>query len=168
MRAKSYMTNGLIKFGGEIWAYPHIWLCIRSHLSFLIYEENLVFFFISVLFYIGAVPKRYQKELCIYIVWTERLFPHLEDMSSNPLCGQEPGALITYRWDPRGTVCSKIDQMTQFFFAASFKTHRFLDCLLWVIFSLRKWSSPRFTIGDNHCNRCRYSWGMAVLKIGMQ
>ena len=102
------------------------------------------------------------------VVWTERLSPILEDMSSNPLCGQEPGALITYRWDPRGTVCSKIDQMTQFFFAASFKTHRFLDCLLWVIFSLRKWSSPRFTIGDNHCNRCRYSWGMAVLKIGMQ
>jgi hypothetical protein len=36
------------------------------------------------------------------------------------------------------------------------------------IFSLGKWSSPRFTIGDNHCNRYRYSWGMAVLKIGMQ
>jgi hypothetical protein len=36
--AKSYMTNGL----------PHIRLCNRSHLNFLIYEENFLFFFISV------------------------------------------------------------------------------------------------------------------------
>ncbi len=27
---------------------PHIWLCTRSHLNFLIYEKNFVFFFISV------------------------------------------------------------------------------------------------------------------------
>ncbi len=30
-------------------ALPHIWLCNRSHLNFLIYEENFVFFVISVL-----------------------------------------------------------------------------------------------------------------------
>ena len=38
----------------KIFAFPHtvyweahIWLCTRSHLNFLIYEENVVFFFIS-------------------------------------------------------------------------------------------------------------------------
>jgi hypothetical protein len=30
------------------WAVSHIGLCNRSHLDFLIYEENFVFFFISV------------------------------------------------------------------------------------------------------------------------
>ncbi len=30
-------------------ALPHIWLCTRSHLNFLIYEENFILFFISVI-----------------------------------------------------------------------------------------------------------------------
>ncbi len=29
-------------------ALPHIWLCTRSHVNILIYEENFYFFFISV------------------------------------------------------------------------------------------------------------------------
>jgi hypothetical protein len=29
-------------------AISHIWLCTQSRLNFLIYEENLIFFFISV------------------------------------------------------------------------------------------------------------------------
>jgi hypothetical protein len=53
--AKSYMTNGLLIYG-EIFAHfliyeealPHIWLSTCSTLNFLIYEENLIFFLISV------------------------------------------------------------------------------------------------------------------------
>ncbi len=53
--AKSYMTNGLLIYG-VIFAHfliywetlPHIWLCNCSTLNFPIYEENLIFFFISV------------------------------------------------------------------------------------------------------------------------
>ncbi len=49
------MTNGLLIYG-EIFAHlliywealHHIWLCNCSTLNFLIYEENLIFFFISV------------------------------------------------------------------------------------------------------------------------
>ncbi len=56
--AKSYMTNGLVVYG-EIFehfliyyeALPHMWLCNCSTLNFLIYEENLIFFFISVTAY---------------------------------------------------------------------------------------------------------------------
>ncbi len=51
------MTNGLLRYG-EIFAHfliyweahPHIWLCNCSTLNFLIYEENLIFFFISAYF----------------------------------------------------------------------------------------------------------------------
>ncbi len=56
--AKSYMTNGLlIHIWGNICAFSHIlgspssyciWLCNCSTLNFLIYEENLIFFFVSV------------------------------------------------------------------------------------------------------------------------
>ncbi len=49
--AKLYMTDGLLIYG-EIFAHflihPHVWLCNCSTLKFLIYEENLIFFFISV------------------------------------------------------------------------------------------------------------------------
>ncbi len=48
------MTNDLIIYGENICAFPHIlgipsyiWLCNRSHLNFLIYEENFIWFFIS-------------------------------------------------------------------------------------------------------------------------
>jgi hypothetical protein len=50
--AKSYMRKGiliyeemrkyLIIYKGTV---GHLWLCNRSHLNFLIYEENLIFFF---------------------------------------------------------------------------------------------------------------------------
>ncbi len=50
------MTNGLLIYGEKFAHFlinletlPHIWLCTRSHLNFLIYEENLVFLFNSVL-----------------------------------------------------------------------------------------------------------------------
>ncbi len=50
--AKSYMTNGLLmtkylRISSYTYeeALPHIWLCNRSHLNFLTYEENLLFFF---------------------------------------------------------------------------------------------------------------------------
>ncbi len=53
--AKSYMTNGLL-ICGEIFSHfliyykalPHIWICNCSSLNFLIYEENSIWFFISV------------------------------------------------------------------------------------------------------------------------
>ncbi len=51
MGAKSYMTNGLL-----IYSMVKYWRIssyirkpfLRSHVNFLIYEENFVFFFISV------------------------------------------------------------------------------------------------------------------------
>ncbi len=54
IRKFNSMTNGLLIYG-EIFAnfliyqeaLPHIWLCNCSTLHFLIYEENLIFFFIS-------------------------------------------------------------------------------------------------------------------------
>ena len=53
------MTNGLLIYGeifAHLFLFPHIlgspssyiWLCNCSTLNFLIYEENLIFFFISV------------------------------------------------------------------------------------------------------------------------
>ncbi len=53
--AKSYMRKGFLIYE-EISKYltiyeeavSNIWLCNRSHLNFLIYEENLIFFVISV------------------------------------------------------------------------------------------------------------------------
>jgi hypothetical protein len=143
----------------------HIWLCIRSHLSSIIYEENFVFF-LSVYFSIQVQYQSGTRRSYSNVVWTERLSPNLEDMSSNSLCGQEPGTSDNI---PMGSK----DQMTQLSFFWYLLRHTdflFLNCLLRVtyIFSLGKWSSPRFTIGDNHCNRYRYSWRMAVLKIGMQ
>ncbi len=56
--AKSNMTNGLlIHIWGNIWAFPQILGRPSSYMTlqllhsefFLIYEENLIFFFISVL-----------------------------------------------------------------------------------------------------------------------
>ncbi len=52
--AKSYMRMGFLTYE-EMHKYltiyeefvSHIWLCNRSFLNFLIYEENLIFFFIS-------------------------------------------------------------------------------------------------------------------------
>ncbi len=51
--AKSYMANDLLWL--NICAFPHIlgnlphkWLCNRSHLNFLIYKKNFIFFIISV------------------------------------------------------------------------------------------------------------------------
>ncbi len=52
---KSYMRKGFLIYE-EMWKYfpiykeavSHIWLCNCSTLDFLIYEENLIFFFISV------------------------------------------------------------------------------------------------------------------------
>jgi hypothetical protein len=41
------MTNGLLKYD-KIFAHFLIYNCIRSHLNFLIYEENFILFFISV------------------------------------------------------------------------------------------------------------------------
>ena len=53
--AKSYMTNGLLIYG-ELFAHfliyfetlPNICLCNCSIMNFIIYEENFIFFFISV------------------------------------------------------------------------------------------------------------------------
>jgi hypothetical protein len=55
LHAKSYMRKGfliyeemrkyLVIFGEAV---SHIWLCTRSFLYFLIYEENFILFFISV------------------------------------------------------------------------------------------------------------------------
>ncbi len=55
--AKSYMRKGLLIYE-EVHKYfaiydeavSHIWLCTRSFLKFLIYEENLIFFFISAIY----------------------------------------------------------------------------------------------------------------------
>ena len=46
--AKSYMTNDLLIYGDNICAFPHTLGSPSSHLNFLVYEENFVFFFISV------------------------------------------------------------------------------------------------------------------------
>ncbi len=50
--AKSYMTNGLTSYIGKNFRISScirksylIFFCTRSHLNFLIYEENFVFFF---------------------------------------------------------------------------------------------------------------------------
>ncbi len=56
--SKSYMTNGLLIYG-EIFVHfliysirktflIYVWLCNCSTVNFLIYEKNLMFFFISV------------------------------------------------------------------------------------------------------------------------
>ncbi len=57
--AKSCMTNGLpicdlifALFLIYKKALPYIWLCNRFHLNFLIYEENFVIFFISVIIFL--------------------------------------------------------------------------------------------------------------------
>ncbi len=47
LTASSNMTKYL-RISSYLEALPHIWLCNRSRLNFLIYEENLIFFFISV------------------------------------------------------------------------------------------------------------------------
>jgi hypothetical protein len=44
--AKSYMRKGFPIYEEAV---SHVWLCIRSHLDFLIYEKKFLFFFISVL-----------------------------------------------------------------------------------------------------------------------
>jgi hypothetical protein len=52
--AKSYKRKGFLMYE-EMHKYlvifeeaiSHIWLCNRSRLNFLMYEENLIFFFIS-------------------------------------------------------------------------------------------------------------------------
>ncbi len=54
--AKSHMTNGLLNMTKYLGissnmyyeALPHIWLCNRSRLNFLICEENLILFLFSV------------------------------------------------------------------------------------------------------------------------
>ncbi len=53
--AKSYMRKGFLIYEEMRKYFPiyeeavsHIWLCNCSILKFLIYEENLIFFFISV------------------------------------------------------------------------------------------------------------------------
>ncbi len=53
--AKSYMRKGLLIYEERRKYFPiyeeavsHIWLCDCSIMNFLIYEENLIFFFISV------------------------------------------------------------------------------------------------------------------------
>ncbi len=53
--AKSYMGKGFLKYEEMRKYFPiyeeavsHIWLCNCSTLNFLIFEENLIFFFISV------------------------------------------------------------------------------------------------------------------------
>ncbi len=53
--AKSYMRKGFLIYVEMRKYFPiyeetvsHIWLCNCSVLNFLIYEENLIFFFISV------------------------------------------------------------------------------------------------------------------------
>jgi hypothetical protein len=53
--AKSYMRKGFLIYGEMRKYFPiyeeavsHIWLCNCSFLNFLIYEENLIFFFLSV------------------------------------------------------------------------------------------------------------------------
>jgi hypothetical protein len=54
-RLPCHMTSGLLIYGGNICAFPHIrykealpHICNCSTLNFLINEENLKFFFISV------------------------------------------------------------------------------------------------------------------------
>ncbi len=60
--AKSYMRKrGNVKYLTiDKEAVSHIWLCNRSRLNFFIHEENLVFFFISVVQYPSAL---------IIVVW---------------------------------------------------------------------------------------------------
>ncbi len=58
--AKSYMTNAssyMVKYLRIASYIPLIWLCNRSHLNFLLYDDNFNFF-LSVLYkYILAIPK---------------------------------------------------------------------------------------------------------------
>ncbi len=51
LTTSSYMVKIFVHFLISLEAHPHIciWLGTRSHLNFPVYEENLVFFFISVL-----------------------------------------------------------------------------------------------------------------------
>ncbi len=43
--------------------FPHIWLCNHSYLNFLIYEENLVFFFLSLVGYLFSLAGRNVRSL---------------------------------------------------------------------------------------------------------
>ncbi len=70
--AKSYMRKDFLKYE-EMRKYlviyeeavSHIWLCNCSLLDFLIYEENFVFFFISVTYPGGLTyPGRVEPEAC--------------------------------------------------------------------------------------------------------
>jgi hypothetical protein len=55
--SKSYMTNGLLIYGENICAFPHHILgSTHTHLNFPIYEENFVFFFISVSPFLPLYP----------------------------------------------------------------------------------------------------------------
>jgi hypothetical protein len=60
--AKSYITNDLLIYGEyfRISSYfrkpfPHLWLCNCSTLNFHVFEETLIFFFISASFVIRSV-----------------------------------------------------------------------------------------------------------------
>ncbi len=51
--AKSYITNDLLVYNENIFVHFLIFYCpcTRSHLNFLVYKENFVFFFISVAYF---------------------------------------------------------------------------------------------------------------------
>jgi hypothetical protein len=84
-------------------ALPQIWLCTRSHLNFLIYEENFVFFFISV----DLVTYRYQKIF---------LLPFKIGMLENLLAFIWPPACVTNSFrDNPATLATKFGRWEKIF-----------------------------------------------------
>ncbi len=74
--AKSYMTNGLLIYGEKFahffiyWeALPHIWICTRSHLNFLTYEKNLVFFFSSAVVRTEMMDRVCRCDISVIFSW---------------------------------------------------------------------------------------------------
>ncbi len=90
---------------GKICAFPHIlgrpssWLWTRSHLNFLIYEENLVFFFISVLIHKRRMTEREKRKRIQYgfVSW--------QVGDSNDIKKEWSSLLIPFPWILCGWSC---------------------------------------------------------------
>ncbi len=98
--AKSYMRKSFLIYEEMRKYFPiyeeavsHLWLCNCSILNLLIYEESLIFFFISVL-YRWALNKKVEKWIkrCSFSRWCPVWFWH--DQQSEKTCKNFPGQTI--------------------------------------------------------------------------
>ncbi len=87
--AKSYVRKGFLIYEEMRKYFPiykeavsHIWLCNCSILNFLIYEENLIFFFVSAVFVLVLAFKSIGMFTKKYVIFPPRFFKKLNELSS--------------------------------------------------------------------------------------